>query len=129
MYESKLNFGHVFSGTNMKMLSTSLLPLRLITQKSPLYFQEKMNKCTKLSPAYGCGSSFGEVEGYPCIDSMVTHYDGQSSPQLLGLAINAFILYHCLCAMEYLPVEPCLDGLNLFVAAMLHQYIAAARYL
>ena len=127
IYESKLNFEQVFSRKTFQLSSQTLLPLRLITQKSPQYFREKMNKYTKLSPAYGCGSSFSDVEGYTCVESMVTHYDGQSSPKLIGLAINAFILYHCLCAMEYLPVKPCMDGFNLFIASLLHQYIAAAR--
>jgi len=128
LYESKLNFRKVFSGKSAALLSKTLLPLRLITQKSSKYFQQKMNNQTKLSPDYGCGSTFIEVEGYPCVDSMVTHYNDQSSSQLLGLAINAYILYHCLCGMEYLTLEPQLDGLNLFVTAMLYQYISAARY-
>jgi hypothetical protein len=103
VYESKLDFRKLFPGKLRDVSNQLLLPLRLITQKHPQYFQDKLVQPRERFEQYGCGSDFSTVEGYPCVESMVTHYDQQSVPQRLGLAINAIILYHCLCAMEYLP--------------------------
>ena len=104
-----------------------LLPLRLITQKHPQYFQDKHDQPRERLEQYGCGSDVSTVEGYPCVESLVTHYEQQSVQHRLGLAINALILYHCLCALEYLPTTPQLDSFNLFVPEYLHQYIAVAK--
>ena len=127
VYESKIDFGKIFPEKMQSVSNQMLLPIRLITQKPPKYFLDKLNKPRERHERYGCGSDFSAVEGYPCIESMVTHYDHQSGPQKLGLAINALILQTCLCAMEYLPTRTHLGGINLVVTEFLHQYIAATR--
>ena len=127
VYESKIDFRKIFPDKLKTISNQMLLPIRLITQRPPKYFQDKLNKPRERLERYGCGSDFSAVEGYPCIDSMVTHYEQKSVEQKLGLAIKALILQHCLCAMEYLPTMTQLGGLNLEVTQYLHQYIAATR--
>jgi len=126
-FESKIDFGKIFPGRLQPHANEMLLPLRLITQKPLQYFQEKQNTIPERHKRYGCGSDFSAVDGYACVESMVTHYEEQSVTQQLGLAINTLILHTCLCAMEYLPSIPLLQDLNLAVTVLLHNYILAAR--
>ena len=127
VFESKIDFGKIFPGKLQPLSNKMLLPLRLVTQKPLQYFKEKQNTIKERHNRYGCGSDFSAVDGYTCVESMVTHYEEQSVTQQLGLAINTLILHACLCAMEYLPTIPQLQDLNLAVTVLLHSYILAAR--
>ena len=94
VHESKIDFSRIFPGRLQQISNHILLPLRLITQKPLQYFNDKMSKPQEHIGRYGCGSDFSAVEGYPCIESMVTHYEEQSVAQKMGLAINTLILHH-----------------------------------
>lgn len=128
-YESKLNFSKVFPKDDLAS-NLSLLPLRLITQKPPQYFESAMNSSENGQldqPDYGCGEKLDDILGYSYLNSMVTHMDNQSILSQMEMAVTSIILHQCLIAMEYLKQGEQLQGLSLHVTSLLYQYQAAVR--